>query len=348
MTLTLAPRYVDMADPALSSPSNELSRRRFIGGAAAASLLTLSACDSSGSARSPQPTASTRIVDTAQGKIPVPADPQRVVCIDYFTAIFLLELGLTPIGGIDYSWVDRSTMYPPYIAPLKDLNSIGQITATNYEKVTALDPDLILGPTPGSRYDNSKGAMATLSAVAPVASVNFGKTGDWRAPFAQAADIVNRTAKLAPLIAGYDQTVASIKAKYAGLLTTTSVTIVDYAQSGQYAVDLANSGSGVVLADVGIKFAKASAAPGDESRSLSFEDIDQLSDSDIILYRSNVTGKPGTGLANVFALDGWKQLPAVRAGHTYPIGWIDLCTYRWAQLALNDFAAILEKYRESR
>jgi iron complex transport system substrate-binding protein len=37
----------------------------------------------------------------------------------------------------------------------------------------------------------------------------------------------------------------------------------------------------------------------------------------------------------------------VKAGHVYPIGWADLCTYRWATAAITDFTAILDTYRKS-
>ena len=58
------------------------------------------------------------------------------------------------------------------LSRLKRIPNIGDITRTDYEAVTKLHPDLILGPTPGSRYDNSKGAMRTLSAVAPAATAS--------------------------------------------------------------------------------------------------------------------------------------------------------------------------------
>ncbi|MGA5699028.1 hypothetical protein [Peterkaempfera bronchialis] len=37
-------------------------------------------------------------------------------------------------------------------------------------------------------------------------------------------------------------------------------------------------------------------------------------------------------------------LPAVRAGHAYPISWNDVCSYRWAQRALRDFESRLKQY----
>jgi iron complex transport system substrate-binding protein len=336
---------------------DELTRRGFLAGGlataatlglATAATLGLAACGSSDNASgagSPSASPTSRTVTTGAGTFTVPRDPKRVVCIDYFTGIFLVELGLTPAGGIDYSWVDDASMYPAYVPILKKLPSIGEITSTNYEKVTALHPDLILGPTPGSRYDNSKGAIKTLGAVAPVASVDFGQTGDWRGPLQQTADLVGRTAQLAPLVTSYQAAIAAAKQKYADLLATTVISVVDYADGGNVALDLPKSTEGVVLADLGVRFGKASADNGTSTRELSTERLSDLADSDIILYRADADGKPTSGLDKVVELDGWRDLPAVKAGHSYPIGWVDLCTYRWATAAIADLGSILDRYR---
>lgn len=328
---------------------NELTRRGFLaGGLGAAALLGLAACGSATSAAPPSSSAAaSRTVALANGTFTVPTDPTRVVSIDYFTAIFLVELGLVPVGGIDFSWVDDSSMYPDYVSTLKAMPSIGQITSTDFEKVTALRPDLILGPTPGSRYDNSQGAMQTLTAVAPVASVDFGQSGDWRDPFAQTAELVGRTAQLQPLTDAYQQTVAQAKADYADVLAATVVSVVDYSQNGNYAIDLPKSGDGVVLTDLGVRFGQAAVDDGTNTRELSLENLDALADSDLILYRADADGQPASGLADVIALPGWAGLPAVAAGHVYPIGWLDLCTYRWAQAAVADFTSILDRYRKA-
>ena len=318
-----------------------LTRRGFLAGSAA---LALSACGTDEPEPTARSSAATRVVDTSQGAVRVPADPRRVVCLDYFTAIFLMELGLTAVGGIDYSFVDRATMYPAYVKSLKAIPSIGRITATNSEKVAQLHPDLILGPTPGSRYDNSKGAMARLADVAPVASVDFGQGGDWRDPFAQTAAIVNRTARLDTVKQGYEERVRTLRADRGPLLDRLVVSVVDFAQDGQVALALPRSGNGVVLRDLGLTYGRASRDNGTNTRMLSFERVGDLADSDLILFRADAHGRPANGLDAVVELAGWKQLPAVRLGHVYPMGWADLCTYRWGELAIGEVGEALDDY----
>jgi len=343
---TLSPSFDPAVEAEFAAIVDSLTRRGFVAGGLALTVgAALAACGSEASA--PAIESATRTVTTGAGSFTVPTHPTRVVCIDYFTAIFLTELGLTPAGGIDYSWVDASSMYPAYVPLLKRLPNIGEITSTNYELVTALSPDLILGPTPGSQYDNSKGAMKTLSAVAPVASVDFGQTGDWRSPLLQAAQIVNREPQLEPLIAAYEKAVAAAKEKYADVLSDAVVSVIDYSQSGIFALDLPESSNGVILSDLGVRYGSASASNGTNSRELSLERLSDLADSDIILFRADASGAPISGLDDVVAMRAWKDLPAVRAGHAYPIGWADVCTYRWAGTAIGDFTSILDRYRAS-
>ncbi|MGC4112272.1 MAG: ABC transporter substrate-binding protein [Nocardioides sp.] len=337
----------DPLDERFAAIVDELTRRGFLAaGAGAVAVAGLDACGPSGSPDDTPAGSATRRVTTPDGSITVPTHPTQVVSVDYFTGIFLVELGLVPAGGIDYSWVDPSTMYPPYVPILKKIPDIGQITSTDIEKVAALHPDLILGPTPGSRYDNSKGAIPKLKSLAPVGTVDFDQTGDWRGPLHQAAQLVNRTDQLQPIATAYQNAIDAAKTRYADLLATTVVSILDYSQDGTFALDLPRSTDGVMLADLGVRFGQASADNGTSTRELSVERIDDLADSDLILYRADATGTPTNGLQDVVKLQSWKNLPAVRAGHAYPIGWADLCTYRWARAALNSFTTILTRYHQ--
>lgn len=320
---------------------DDLTRRTLVGALGIAGALLLAGC----ATRHDATAGGTRTVRTPQGVYTVPADPKRVVCIDYYSGIFLTELGLAPVGGIDYSWVDASTMYEPYVPKLKAIPDIGEITATNTEKVAAKDPDLILGPTPGSLYDNSPGAMARLATIAATATIDFGKTGDWRTPYRQAADEVNRTEEHDRLEKAYLDAVAAVRATRSDVIASTTIASLNYAQDGNFSIDLAPSSAGVLYSDLGLTFTAQARGTGSNGVELSTERIDALADATLIVYRADASGTPQNGLADVLALPAWKELPAVKAGNVFPITWIDLCGYRWAQSALGQLDGLLGRLR---
>lgn len=323
------------------APRADLTRRTLFGGAtAAAALLALAACTPSDTATGD---ATSRAVDIAGKRYDLPTDPKRVVSIDYFSGVFLTELGLPPVGGIDYSWVDDASMYPAYVSTLKHIGGIGKITATNIEKAAALKPDLVIGPTPGSQYDNSPGALKKLGSIAPAVAIDFGTTGDWRAPYAETAKAVNRTAKLQSLRSAYLSKITAAKQSHGSVIERTTIASLNYAQDGNFTLDLAPSSAGVVYSDLGLTFTSAARGTTSNGVSYSFEDLSKIADADVIFYRANADGSPGTGLPDVVALQAWKDLPAVKAGHAYPITWIDLCTYRWAELAVTDILHDLDR-----
>ncbi len=323
---------------------DDLTRRTLIGAVGIGAAFFLAGCtpDRAGSG------AATRKVRTPQGTYTVPQDPKRVVCIDYYSGIFLTELGMKPVGGIDYSWVDPSSMFEGYIEPLKAIRSIGEITATNTEKVATLEPDLILGPTPGSLYDNSPGAMKKLAQIAATATIDFGKTGDWREPYRQAADEVNRLAEHDRLRSEYEEAVAGVKKRRADAIAATTIASLNYAQDGNVSVDLAPSSAGVVYEDLGLRFTAPARGTGSNGVSISTERLDELADATVIVYRADTSGKPQSGLDQVLALPSFKALPAVRAGNVFPITWIDLCGYRWAGQAVTELDALLGRLKEVR
>lgn len=320
---------------------DDLSRRTLLGALSIAGALVLAGCTTDTETASGR----TRTVCTPQGEYTVPADPKRVVCIDYYSGIFLTELGLAPVGGIDYSWVDASSMFEPYIPKLRAIPDIGEITATNTEKVAARRPDLILGPTPGSTYDNSPGAMAKLAKIAPTATIDFGATGDWRGPYEQAADEVNRVVEHDRLKQAYLHAVARVKAARADAIASTTIASLNYAQDGNFSVDLAPSSAGVVYSDLGLTFTAPARGTGANGVELSTERLDALADATMIVYRADTSGAPQNGLADVLALPAWQELPAVKAGNVFPITWIDLCGYRWAQSALEQLDALIGRLK---
>ncbi len=75
---------------------DELTRRGFLaGGLGTAAVLGLAGC---GNGTAPVAAPTTRVVKTTKGPVTVPADPQRVVCLDSYSSQIMLTLGITPAG----------------------------------------------------------------------------------------------------------------------------------------------------------------------------------------------------------------------------------------------------------
>ena len=126
-----------------------------------ASVLVLAGC--SGGGGDAEESASGVSVDTMFGSVEVPEDPQKVVALGWGDAETALALGVQPVGASD--WVEFGGKgVGPWAEDLYD--EAPEIIATlepDYEKVAALEPDLILDTKSSGdqeRYDR-------LSEIAP-------------------------------------------------------------------------------------------------------------------------------------------------------------------------------------
>ncbi|MDN6189055.1 MAG: iron-siderophore ABC transporter substrate-binding protein [Brevibacterium sp.] len=126
-----------------------------------ASVLLLAACGGGGGDE--EETASGISVDTKFGSVEVPKDPQKVVALGWGDAETALALGVQPVGASD--WVEFGGKgVGPWAEDLYD--EAPEIIATmepDYEKIAALEPDLILDTKSSGEQDR----YDRLSEIAP-------------------------------------------------------------------------------------------------------------------------------------------------------------------------------------
>ncbi|WP_162940181.1 ABC transporter substrate-binding protein [Gryllotalpicola protaetiae] len=288
--------------------------RGLLAAALAAGLaLTVAACssDSAPVAEKTSTTASTRTVSTPEGKVTVPSHPLRVVSVHSWTTESLLDLGVTPLGV-----EDSGAEYVPqrYLARWTKIDKVAQGATVDFEKIAALKPDLIVGvDVPYLKKDYAK-----LSAIAPTVLAPFGDDQTWQDYPTYTADYVGANAKLAALKKKYDSAVAAAKTEYAPQLASIKWDVVQGGfDAGNYWIYSTTSPVGSVLTQLGAQFASATAAvkPGGQN-SVSYEKTDLLADADEIIYYTNNDGTPANDIDKLFALQGYQNLPAVKAGHT--------------------------------
>ena len=334
LDLDLTARFAGIVD--------ELTRRGFLGvGAGTAALVGLAACGTDKAA--PQATApSTRTIETAKGRVRVPATPRRVVCLDPgFSWQTLLEVGLTPVG---LPFVLDSLVQPVNLAKVRGVASaVTSAGEPDLERIASLRPDLILASS-GSDLDKVYGR---LTAIAPVAAYAFDYPSDWIELAHEYANAVNRVQQLASVEAAYQAKVAQLKAQHGTTIAAQRWALVTESDKQVY-VWGARSSAGPVLADAGAAF--SSGAPGDGSpyTQLSLEKLDTLSDATVILYGQGTDGKPYLDTGSLLDEPGFKLLPAVKAGHVYPLpSWFAYC-YQDAVAQVAGIAAACQRLEAGR
>ncbi|MDQ1201002.1 MULTISPECIES: iron-siderophore ABC transporter substrate-binding protein [unclassified Rhodococcus (in: high G+C Gram-positive bacteria)] len=125
-------------------------------------LALVSACSSDTESGS---TEGSVTVTHAYGETVVPADPQRVVSVGLTEQDTLLALGVVPVGVTEWYGEQPDATWPWAHDLLGDARPevLTQDDGIQFEKVTALEPDLIIGTNAGMTQDD----YTRLSAIAP-------------------------------------------------------------------------------------------------------------------------------------------------------------------------------------
>ncbi|WP_018570024.1 MULTISPECIES: ABC transporter substrate-binding protein [unclassified Streptomyces] len=299
---------------ALSSPAASPLRRRarllrpaLACAAALALALTATACDDSSSPGGTAGSAATRAVDTAHGKVTVPAHPLRIVSVHSWSTESLYDLGLQPVGvensGANY-------VPPRYLARWKSAAKVTTGADLDYEKIASLKPDLIVGVD----VPYLSKAYKRLSAIAPTAFASFKETAAWSAYPDATARFVNRTTQLDRLKQKYADRIAAVrKAEGAKLSGNRWAVIQGGFDSGNYWIYSPASPVGDILAKLGVRFAPATASvAAGSTRSVSYERADLLKDADYVVYYTNNDGSPANNIQKLFDLRSFKELPAAK------------------------------------
>ena len=116
------------------------------------------------------------------GETTIPAPPERVVSVGFTDQDALLAVGVVPVGIRDWYGDQPFATWPWAIDELGDAEpTVLPSTELNFEQISALRPDLIIGITSGmteQEYD-------TLSAIAPTIAQS-GEYIDYGVPWQEA------------------------------------------------------------------------------------------------------------------------------------------------------------------
>lgn len=160
--------------------------RCVVAAATSAVLLALAACGGSGEAQDDGASAdagATRVVSTAQGEVEVPADPERVVVLNYALAGYLYNLDVPVTATIPEDASQTTGAFSPMWgdAPAADGTEFLPWSADGFdlEAILNADPDLIVAGGWGFPSFQAEAAYEDLSAIAPTVIVDKAYS-DWQ------------------------------------------------------------------------------------------------------------------------------------------------------------------------
>ncbi|MBC6310413.1 ABC transporter substrate-binding protein [Listeria sp. FSL L7-1582] len=261
--------------------------------------LVLAACGDSGSSDEAKTEDKARtLTDALDRKVVLPATPKKIVAIQNTGELYALDI--KPLATTDY----YMGIYPDF---LKGVENIGG-DKPNVEKIASLKPDLII------ISDYQKDMLTNLEKIAPVYATKFGVTPD-----EQLADIAN-------LVNAKDAEKA-YQEKYAKESKEAKATLKDAGIENQKAAVIQFWGKEIYIHDpivfdglyTGAGFTPPEAAKKNkETKAISSEAIpDYVSDADQ-LFILTPEGK-STDELNTLLTGIWKDIPAVKAKHVYPV-----------------------------
>lgn len=282
-------------------------------------------------------TAATRTVETAFGVVEVPADPRRVVSLDQYTTLALLDIGFPLAGTIE----GLENVVPADVADVyAALPKVGT-WELNMEALAALEPDLVLG---NAYLSTDEYGLADYRAIAPTVLVGDPDEDGgipWQEWARQTADAVNRIEDLEVVVDRYRDRIDGLGEEFGTALGDVSWAMVYTFTEGVFSIQEPDFWGGVVLNDLGVTWADA-ATTGTSGDEISAEHLDVLDDAGVLLYQVEVDGTVLSPVRSLLDNPLWSALPAVEAGHSYAIRNFYALGYGAAMDLLVELEAVLE------
>ncbi|MFF3500904.1 ABC transporter substrate-binding protein [Streptomyces sp. NPDC003247] len=318
--------------------------------------LALTACGSSsdsGTADTSGKENGTRVFTADNGKVTIPADPQRVVATGYAVPT-LIEAG-APLVGISSWQRGEALMSDEDLATYKKLTKVAgeQAAETNYEAIAEAEPDLIVLGVPTPVLGDID--MERLKSIAPVVAVGPTVPSQWREVSRKHADAAGVLDDYDEVKAAYEAKAAELRKKYQAVLPQLKLGHVGAygdTSKGTFQREFGGSWGTSVAQDIGaVYYGKVKkAGPGSQSVS-EYPSIEELSDSlgeaDAITYSVDPDGSVPESVQYVLDSKLWKNLPAVKKGMAFPIAYTEAATYGDALKTLDaidtSFAPLLDR-----
>jgi iron complex transport system substrate-binding protein len=337
----------------LARPRRKTRKTRQAATAVAALLslgLVVSGCSSSdddGAASSSDAQDGTRTVTDSEGtQVEVPAHPERAATLHFAATEALLDLGVAPV--VQGSGNLKSLLPADDYEKVKDVPQLDQ-SDTDIEKIAQAKPDIILA---ADMVD--KQTVEQLRDIAPVYVYTHAKDrSNWEGRGDQIADAMNLGDKLDDVKKELKDRQQEIADKYKGTLEGFRGALFGGWKENSFTVIGPESMPGRILAPAGLQW---DATTTDMTKGIDGQELSQsvenlpstLKDADAVFYGTDLFGKPAVDTGSVLELQAYKDLPAVKAGKSFPIGKQTIAGYMDAFNALDFLEDALKKLEQDK
>lgn len=225
-----------------------------------------------------------RVVETVQGDVPVPADPQRVVVLNYALAGYLYDLDV-PVVATTSEDFDHDAEFSELWGDAPEDNATEFLTwgmdGFDLEAILEIEPDLIVAGGVGLPNGLAVDSYDQLAKIAPTVIVDQQLT-TWQDQFSFIADdVLGRAGDFEQAVADYEQRVTEVKD--AITLADNPVSVLTITADGAPYLLFEDSGLPAALEELGFETAPLVEehglepyAPGGDMAELSTEQAGQI------------------------------------------------------------------------
>lgn len=285
----------------------------------------------------------TRTVTDSEGtQVEVPAHPERPVTLHFAATEALLDLGVTPVlqGSGDLQTLLPADEY----AKVKDVPQLELGADLNVEEIAQADPDIILA---ADMVD--KKIVEQLKEIAPVYVYTHKKDrANWEGRGDQIADAMNLGDKLDEVKTELKERQQEIADTYKDTLAGFDAALFSAWIDNEFSIVGPESMPGHILTPAGLRWDPTTT---DLTKGIDGQELNQstekitstLQDADVIFYGTDLPGTPSPETDAVLQMQAYQDLPAVKAGKSFPIGKPAIAGYMDAFNVLDFLEAALKE-----
>jgi iron complex transport system substrate-binding protein len=253
-----------------------------------------------------------RMLQHKAGETCVPNNPERLVALFSATAADAIALGVQPVGATE--------PIPTYLREkLEGIETIGESTRPNLEKILTLTPDLIVG-----LHYEAKAVYNQLSQIAPTVLHDWQGFSSWKDHFNFVAKALGKTEEAEEVWAHYEQQIQELREALGNKYQDIEVSVVRVC-CNNLASDVKNSFSGTIIDDVGLSRPPSQDSVPGGLVIFSEELITEKLDGDIIFAIVDDDDDSEKAFEQLKNDPLWNKLEAVQEGKVYPV---NLATWR--------------------